>query len=194
MYRLFDFLKNKITLIVIMLGILSCSIKAEDKISDKSVYDFKVKDIDGNEISLSIYKGKVLLFVNVASFCGYTKQYTGLQKLYDTYKQDGLVVLGFPCNQFGEQEPGSEAEIKAFCETNYKVDFPLFSKIDVNGDNAHPLYVFLKSYNVGVAGAEPIKWNFTKFLVGRDGKVVKKFGSKETPESIEAQISEQLKN
>jgi glutathione peroxidase len=194
MYRLFDFFNSKIILVVIVLGILSCSAKAEDKMSDKTVYDFKLKDIDGKELSLSIYKGKVLLFVNVASFCGYTKQYSGLQKLYDTYKQDGLVVLGFPCNQFGEQEPGNEAEIKAFCETNYKVDFPLFSKIDVNGDNAHPLYLYLRSIDMSFLGPVPIGWNFTKFLVGRDGKVIKKFGSKDTPESIEAQIREQLKN
>jgi glutathione peroxidase len=148
------------------------------------VYDFQVKTIDGKEISLSEYKGKTLLIVNVASHCGFTPQYEGLEKLYEQYKDKGFFILGFPCNQFGAQEPGNEAEIKSFCDLNYGVKFPLFSKIDVNGENTHPLYGYLKKELPGVLGSEGIKWNFTKFLVDRDGNVVKRYAPNDTPESI----------
>ena len=153
-----------------------------------SVYEFKAKAINGNEVALSDYQGKVLLIVNVASQCGFTPQYQGLQKLYETYRDRGLVVLGFPCNQFGSQEPGNESEIKSFCELNFGVTFPLFSKIDVNGPQAHPLYQYLKHRLPGVLGSEGIKWNFTKFLVDRGGEPVKRYASTDTPESIEKDL------
>jgi len=153
-----------------------------------TVYDFKAKGIDGKEVSLSQYSGKPLLIVNVASQCGFTPQYEGLEKLYEKYRDRGFFVLGFPCNQFGAQEPGSESDIKTFCELNFGVKFPLFSKIDVNGDHTHPLYEFLKKALPGVLGSEAIKWNFTKFLVDRQGNPVKRYGSAEKPESIEKDI------
>lgn len=149
-----------------------------------SIYDFSAKDIDGNEQKLDAYRGKTLLIVNVASKCGFTPQYEGLEALYRTFKGQGLVVLGFPCDQFGHQEPGDEAEIKNFCSLNYDVTFPMFAKIDVNGSNAHPLYRYLKHEAKGLLGSEAIKWNFTKFLVDRDGKVVKRYAPNDTPESI----------
>lgn len=161
---------------------------------ENTVYQFKEKTIDGKPVSLDHYKGKVLLIVNVASHCGFTPQYTGLEKLYEKYKDKGFVILGFPCNQFGAQEPGTAEEIKTFCSTKYDVTFPLFSKIEVNGDNADPLYKFLKSVQPG-AGAKPdIGWNFTKFLIGKDGKPNKRFDSSVTPEQIDSQIQEALKN
>jgi glutathione peroxidase len=135
-----------------------------------SVYDFKAKTIDGKDQSLGEYKGKVMLVVNTASKCGFTPQYKGLEELYRQYKDKGLVVLGFPCDQFGHQEPGDENEIKNFCSLTYDVSFPLFSKIEVNGPNAHPLYKHLKGEKPGVLGSEAIKWNFTKFLVDKSGK------------------------
>ena len=187
-----NILVGKMALVALILGFLSCSSKAEEAISDKTVYDFTVKDINGNEVSLSDYKGKVLLIVNVASECGYTKQYTGLQKIYDTYKDKGFVVLGFPCNQFGGQEPGTEEDIKSFCITNFGVTFPMFSKIDVNGDNAHPLYTYMKAQEKGVLGTQAIKWNFAKFLVDKNGNVVDRIGTQTTPESLTAQIEELL--
>jgi glutathione peroxidase len=147
------------------------------------IYDFKVTDIDGQEKDLSEYKGKKLLIVNVASKCGFTPQYKGLEELYESNK-DKLVVLGFPCNQFGAQEPGSEEEIKSFCGLTYNVTFPMFSKVDVNGDNAHPLFDFLKEEAPGLMGSKAIKWNFTKFLVNEEGKVLKRFAPKDKPESI----------
>ena len=149
-----------------------------------SIYDFSAKDIDGNEQKLDAYRGKTLLIVNVASKCGFTPQYEGLEALYRTFKGQGLVVLGFPCDQFGHQEPGDEAEIRNFCSLNYDVTFPMFAKIDVNGSNAHPLYKYLKHEAKGLLGSEAIKWNFTKFLVDRDGKVVKRYAPNDTPESI----------
>jgi glutathione peroxidase len=149
-----------------------------------SVYDFQAKAIDGKEVPLTEYKGKALLIVNVASHCGFTPQYEGLEKLYEKYKEKGFFVLGFPCNQFGAQEPGNEAEIKSFCDLNFGVKFPLFSKIDVNGENTHPLYGYLKKELPGVLGSEGIKWNFTKFLVDRQGKPVKRYASTEKPEDI----------
>lgn len=153
-----------------------------------SIYDFTVKSITGEDVPLSIYKGKVLLIVNTASKCGFTPQYKGLQELYDKYKDQGLVVLGFPCNQFGGQEPGSEQEIASFCERNYGVTFPMFAKIDVNGDNAHPLYQYLKSAAPGILGSKAIKWNFTKFLVDKNGNVVERYDSMTTPEKLEDEI------
>ena len=157
----------------------------------KSVFDYTVKDIDGKEVSLSQYKGKFLLIVNVASKCGFTPQYKGLDQLYSELK-DHVAVLGFPCNQFGAQEPGDEAEIKNFCSLNYDVKFPLFGKIDVNGSNAAPLYQFLKEEKPGVLGTEGIKWNFTKFLVNREGQVVKRYAPTDKPENIKEDLSKML--
>jgi glutathione peroxidase len=157
----------------------------------KSVFDFTVKDIDGNDVSLSQYKGKFLLIVNVASKCGFTPQYKGLEAIYEDLK-DQVVVLGFPCNQFGAQEPGNPEEIKSFCSLTYDVKFPLFSKIDVNGDNAAPLYQFLKKEKPGLLGSEAIKWNFTKFLVDRNGNVVKRYAPTDSPESIKKDLSKML--
>lgn len=192
MMKSINLLVGKLILIVLFIGVFSCTSKAEDNVAGKSIYEFAVKDIDGNDVSLSEYKGKVILIVNVASQCGFTKQYTGLQKLYDTYKDKGLVVLGFPCNQFGGQEPGTEEEIKDFCNTNYGVNFPMFAKIDVNGDNAHPLYVYLKAQAKGVLGSQAIKWNFAKFLVDKEGNVVDRLATTTTPESMTEQIEKLL--
>lgn len=153
-----------------------------------TVYDFSATSLDGENVDLSQYKGKVLLIVNVASKCGFTPQYDGLQKLYEEYKDRGLAVLGFPCNQFGRQEPGSADEIKEFCSLTFNVDFPMFEKIDVNGSDAHPLYRFLKSEKPGILGSEAVKWNFTKFLVDRDGQVVKRFAPNDKPEDLKADI------
>ena len=154
-----------------------------------SVHDFSATTIDGATQPLADYKGKALLVVNVASKCGFTPQYTGLEGLYRKYREQGLVVLGFPCDQFGHQEPGDEAEIRNFCSLNYDVSFPLFAKIDVNGEHAHPLYRFLKKEGRGVLGTEAIKWNFTKFLVDRDGKVVRRYAPTDTPERIEKDLA-----
>ena len=149
-----------------------------------TVYDFSAQTIDGVEQSLDIYKGKVLLIVNVASKCGFTPQYAGLEALFRQYADRDFVVLGFPCDQFGHQEPGDESEIRQFCSLQYDVTFPLFAKIEVNGAGAHPLYQFLKSSAAGMLGTEAIKWNFTKFLVGRDGKPVRRYAPTTTPEAI----------
>lgn len=156
-----------------------------------SVHDFTVKDIEGKETSLSQFKGKFLLIVNVASKCGFTPQYQGLQALHNELS-DKAVVLGFPCNQFGKQEPGDEAEIKNFCSLTYDVTFPMFSKIDVNGEHAAPLYQFLKKERPGLLGSEAIKWNFTKFLVNPDGQVIKRYAPTDSPESIKADIQKML--
>ena len=158
----------------------------------ESIYDYKVKDIDGNEVIMSEFKGKVLMIVNVASKCGFTPQYEGLQKLYDAYKDQGLVVLGFPCNQFGAQEQGGEAEIKDFCETNFSVSFPMFAKIDVNGDNADPLFLFLQNAKKGFMDTGPIKWNFSKFVVDKEGNVVGRYGSLDDPAALEDDIKKLL--
>jgi glutathione peroxidase len=160
--------------------------------ADPTVYAFEAHGIDGKLRKLSEFQGKPLLIVNVASQCGYTPQYKGLEALYQKYKDRGFVVLGFPCDQFGHQEPGTEAEIGAFCERNYGVTFPLFSKIDVNGSGAHPLYQYLKSEEKGFLGTEFIKWNFTKFLVDKKGHVVGRFAPKEEPESIAPAIEKLL--
>jgi glutathione peroxidase len=148
-----------------------------------SIYDIPLKDIDGKDVSLKAYQGKVLLIVNVASKCGFTPQYTALEALNQKYKDQGLVVLGFPCNQFGGQEPGTDAEIKQFCTGKYNVTFPMFDKLEVNGANRHPLYVVLAGADSPFPG--DIKWNFTKFLIGRDGKILNRFDSKVKPDSEE---------
>jgi len=153
-----------------------------------TIYDFSAKTIDGDEQKLSAYRGKTLLIVNVASKCGFTPQYEGLEALYRDFKPKGLVVLGFPCDQFGHQEPGDENEIKNFCSLNYEVTFPLFAKIDVNGPNAHPLYKYLKHEAKGLLGSEGIKWNFTKFLVDSAGSVRKRYAPTDTPESIKPEL------
>jgi glutathione peroxidase len=152
-------------------------------------YDFAAKTIDGVEQSLSSYRGKPLLVVNVASKCGFTPQYAGLEALYRKFHGQGLEVLGFPCDQFGHQEPGDESEIKSFCSTNYDVTFPMYAKIEVNGANAHPLYKWLKGEKAGVLGTQAIKWNFTKFLVDRAGNVVKRYAPTDTPEKIEKDLA-----
>ena len=158
----------------------------------ESVYSFSVKGMGGSMVSLSQYKSKVLLIVNVASKCGFTPQYKGLQALYEKLNSKGLEILGFPCNQFGAQEPGNEDEIKKFCSLSYNVTFPVFAKIDVNGDSADPLYNFLKKEEPGILGTEMIKWNFTKFLVGKDGRVLRRYAPNVTPESLEADILKAL--
>ena len=149
--------------------------------NQKSIYDFTMKDIDGKTVPLSEYKGKVILIVNVASKCGFTKQYAGLQKLYENYKEKGLVILGFPANNFLGQEPGTDEEIKSFCTLNYGVTFPLFSKISVKGKDKHPLYQFLADKNIHPDTGGKITWNFNKFLVNRAGKVTRRFGSRTKP-------------
>jgi glutathione peroxidase len=154
----------------------------------QSVYDFEALSIDGKPAHLSTQRGKVLLIVNTASECGFTPQFGGLEKLWQTYRDRGLVVVGFPSNEFGAQEPGSDEEIGAFCQKNYGVSFPMMSKIEVNGGSAHPLFKWLTSEAPGLLGSKPIKWNFTKFLVGRDGRVIKRYGPTDTPEAIEKDV------
>jgi glutathione peroxidase len=176
-----------------ILGTLQITVWGKN-METNTVYQFKEHTIDGKPISLEQYKGKVLLIVNVASHCGYTPQYAGLEKLYEKYKEKGFVILGFPCNQFGAQEPGTAEEIKTFCSTSYNVTFPLFTKIEVNGDNADPLYKFLKAAQPGTGEKPDIRWNFTKFLIGKDGKPIDRFDSKVTPEQIDPQIEEALKS
>jgi glutathione peroxidase len=156
------------------------------------VFDFEVNRLNGESVKLSEYRGKALLIVNTASKCGFTSQYSGLEKLYGKFRARGLEILGFPCNQFGKQEPGGSEEIAEFCSVNYGVTFPMFEKIDVNGKNAHPLYQHLKSEARGLLGSEPIKWNFTKFLVNREGEVVERYGSTTKPEQIESDIEAAL--
>lgn len=153
-----------------------------------TVHDFDARTLDGREQAFSEFKDKVLLVVNVASRCGFTPQYTGLEALYRKFGSRGFAVLGFPCDQFGHQEPGDEAEIAKFCSLTYDVSFPMFAKVQVNGDGAHPLYRHLKSEAPGLLGTEAIKWNFTKFLVDRQGKVVRRYAPNETPASLEKDI------
>lgn len=157
-----------------------------------TVHDFSARDIDGNEQALSQYKGKALLIVNVASKCGFTRQYSGLEALQKQFQGKGFEVLGFPCDQFGHQEPGDEAEIKNFCTLTYDVTFPMFAKINVNGSAAHPLYEWLKKEKTGLLGIGAIKWNFTKFLVDRDGNVVKRYAPSDEPEAISKDIAKLL--
>lgn len=154
-----------------------------------SLYDIDLVTINGTPKKMGVYRGKTLLIVNVASQCGFTPQYEGLQALYEQFKDRGFVVLGFPCNQFGQQEPGGEAEIAQFCTSKFSVTFPMFAKIDVNGANAHPLYQYLKSEKPGILGTEAIKWNFTKFLVGPDGTVLKRYAPSDKPEMIQADLA-----
>src|SRR5688572_13557466 len=154
-----------------------------------TAYDFSAKTIDGTEQPLSEYRGKALLVVNVASKCGFTPQYTGLEALYRKFKDRGIEVLGFPCDQFGHQEPGNEEEIRNFCSLTYDVSFPMYAKVDVNGADAHPLYKRLKEEKSGFLGTDGIKWNFTKFLVDKHGKVVKRYAPTDTPEKIEKDLA-----
>ncbi|PEJ02783.1 glutathione peroxidase [Bacillus wiedmannii] len=157
-----------------------------------TIYDFAAKTITGEDKSLKDYEGKALLIVNVASKCGFTPQYKGLQEVYDKYKDQGLEILGFPCNQFGGQEPGTEADITSFCELNYGVNFPMFAKIDVKGDKAHPLYTYMTEQAPGLLGMKAVKWNFTKFLIGKDGKVVGRFAPQTKPVDLEVEIEKVL--
>ena len=180
------------TLLIVLSMFMSLMSSIEAKENSMSIYDFTVKTIDEKEISLSEYKGKVLLIVNVASECGFTPQYEGLEKLYQDYKERGFMVLGFPSNQFGKQEPKSNKEIHFFCQGTYDVHFDMFAKVDVNGDNAIPLYNYLKQEQSGVLWTEAIKWNFTKFLIDREGHVIKRYGSSTKPESIRKDIEELL--
>ena len=179
---------NKILLVLVL--IFSSTIAKENKMS---IYDFNVKTIDGEEISMSKYKGKVLLIVNVASKCGFTSQYEGLENLFEKYKNEDFMVLGFPSNQFANQEPQSNEKIKEFCSLTYEVKFDMFAKIDVNGEKEAPIYKFLKSNQKGILGTEDIKWNFTKFLVDKEGNIIDRFGSATSPESIEKDILKLLK-
>ena len=157
-----------------------------------SVYDFEALSIDGKPAHLSTQRGKVLLIVNTASECGFTPQFDGLQKLWQAYRDKGLVVVGFPSNEFGGQDPGTDGEIASFCQVNYGVDFPMMSKIEVNGAKAHPLWKWLTSEAPGILGSQAIKWNFTKFLVGRDGKVIKRYAPTDSPESMKKDIEAAL--
>ena len=150
-----------------------------------NLYECTVTTIDGQALTMEIYRGQLLLIVNVASKCGFTPQYEGLEALYRRYRDKGFTVLGFPCDQFAHQEPGDEAEIRRFCSLTYDVTFPLFAKIEVNGSNTHPLFAYLKNARPGLLGSEAIKWNFTKFLVSRDGQVLKRYAPSDRPESIE---------
>ena len=158
----------------------------------ESFYDFKANDINGKEVSMSSYEGKVILIVNVASSCGFTPQYEGLQKLYDEHKEEGLEILAFPCNQFGEQEKGDGEEIKNFCEKNYSITFPIFEKVEVNGNDANPIFKFIKEQKKGFMGTESIKWNFSKFLLSKNGEVIKRYGSLDVPENLEEDIKQLL--
>ncbi|QKY71787.1 glutathione peroxidase [Lentibacillus sp. CBA3610] len=158
-----------------------------------SVYEFSAKTMDREEKSLADYKGQVLLIVNTASECGFTPQFDGLQKLYDTYKDEGLVILGFPCNQFNSQDPGDDADILDFCQSNYGVTFPMFSKIDVKGEHAHPLFVYLTQQAKGMMTRQ-IKWNFTKFLINRNGDVISRYAPQTKPETLQQDIEEALQS
>ncbi|MCB1327666.1 MAG: glutathione peroxidase [Spirochaetales bacterium] len=160
--------------------------------SAESIYDIEVTTVDGRNIKMEEYRDKVLLVVNTASQCGFTPQYDGLEKLYEKHSGKGLVVLGFPCNQFGKQEPGDESEIQEFCKVNYGVTFPIFKKVDVNGNEAHPLFRHLKKEQPGALGTEAIKWNFTKFLVDRDGRVKQRFAPNTEPAELEKDLEQLL--
>jgi glutathione peroxidase len=157
-----------------------------------SIYGFSARGIDGQDVPLERFRGQVLLIVNVASRCGFTPQYTGLEALYEKYRDRGFAILGFPCNQFGSQEPGDEAEIRTFCSTQYGVSFPMFAKVDVNGAGAHPLWQHLKKAQPGLLGSEGIKWNFTKFLVDRAGNVTRRFAPNDRPEDLDPAIAAAL--
>jgi len=178
--------------ILLIFSLLLTSSFTKEK--EMSIYDFTVKNIDEKDVSLSKYKGKVLLIVNVASKCGFTPQYEGLEKLYDKYKNDNFMILGFPSNQFSNQEPGSNKEIKEFCQLTYGVSFDMFAKTTVNGPNANPLYKFLKGEKRGFLWTEGIKWNFTKFLVDTKGNIIKRYAPATTPMLIKKDILQLLKN
>ena len=180
-----------VLLMLFSLASVSCTAETSKPGPGKTIYAFSVQTIDGAEKSLAEYRGSVVLIVNVASKCGFTPQYKGLQELYDKYKNRGFVVLGFPCNQFGAQEPGTNSEIKKFCTINYGVTFPMFDKIDVNGENAHPLYKYLIAAQGGLI-TDAIKWNFTKFLVDRKGAVVKRYSPQTAPKDIEGDLKKYL--
>ena len=158
----------------------------------KTLYDFEALSIEGRPVALDAYRGRVLLIVNTASACGFTPQFAGLEKLHETYGARGLVVLGFPCNQFGSQDPGNNAEIATFCQRNYGVSFPMMSKIDVNGADAHPLYRWLTAEAPGLLGSKAIKWNFTKFLVGKDGRVIRRYAPQDAPKKLAGDIEAAL--
>ena len=160
--------------------------------STATVYDFEARRIDGQDIALSQFRGKVMLIVNTASQCGFTPQFGGLEQLHESYAAKGLAVLGFPCNQFGAQDPGNDSEIASFCQVNYGVTFPMMSKIDVNGPSAHPLYKWLCAEAPGLLGSKAIKWNFTKFLVGRDGRVIKRYAPLDKPAALAKDIEAAL--
>jgi glutathione peroxidase len=160
--------------------------------SMSSIYDFQASGISGAPVSLADYRGQVILIVNTASACGFTPQFAGLEELHQTYGERGLAVLGFPCNQFGAQDPGSNAEIGAFCQKNFGVTFAMMEKIDVNGKDAHPLFQWLKQQAPGLLGSEGVKWNFTKFLIGRDGQVIKRYASLDKPAALAADIEKAL--
>ncbi|WP_404457878.1 glutathione peroxidase [Sutcliffiella horikoshii] len=166
--------------------------KKNEVITLTTIYDFSALDIKGNEVPLSVYKDYVLLIVNTASKCGFTPQFEELEELYKEYKDKKFMVLGFPCNQFGNQEPGKEEDINEFCQLNYGVSFPMFSKVDVNGEDAHPLFDYLKENAKGLLGSKAVKWNFTKFLVDRDGKVVERFASATSPSKMKNDIEKLL--
>lgn len=197
-------MKNFIIIVIMALAIAGCSSVKKNGESEKNAnqvalnsttqtfYDFSALNMQGKEIKLSDYKGKIVLVVNTASKCGFTPQFAGLEELYKKYSSRGFVVLGFPSNQFANQDPGSNEEILEFCQANYGVTFPMFEKIDVNGENAHPVYTYLKN-SVPNAEPEKIKWNFTKFLIGKDGKTLKRYESRVKPADIEADIQELLK-
>ena len=197
-------MKNLIIIVIMALAIAGCSSVKKNGESEKNAnqvalnsttqnfYDFSALNMQGKEIKLSDYKGKIVLVVNTASKCGFTPQFAGLEELYKKYSSRGFVVLGFPSNQFANQDPGSNEEILEFCQANYGVTFPMFEKIDVNGENAHPVYTYLKN-SVPNAEPEKIKWNFTKFLIGKDGKTLKRYESRVKPADIEADIQELLK-
>ncbi|SFV65932.1 Glutathione peroxidase family protein [hydrothermal vent metagenome] len=177
---------------ILLISLLIFGLSLTAKEQKMNIYDFTVQDIDGKEISMSKYKGKMLLIVNVASKCKFTSQYEGLEKLYQKYKNKGIMVLGFPSNQFSEQEPASNGKIKFFCTSTYDVHFDMFAKIDVNGKNTSPLYAFLKKEQTGFLGTESIKWNFTKFLIGQNGEVLKRYGSSTKPKEIEKDLEKLL--
>lgn len=196
-------MKNLIIIVIMALAIAGCSSVKKNGESEKNAnqvalnsttqtfYDFSALNMQGKEIKLSDYKGKIVLVVNTASKCGFTPQFADLEELYKKYSSRGFVVLGFPSNQFANQDPGSNEEILEFCQANYGVTFPMFEKIDVNGENAHPVYTYLKN-SVPNAEPEKIKWNFTKFLIGKDGKTLKRYESRVKPADIEADIQELL--
>ena len=160
--------------------------------SNTTVYDFDAKSINGKDVALSQFKGHVMLIVNTASKCGFTPQFGGLEELHKNYAGKGLVVLGFPCNQFGSQDPGADAEIAEFCQVNYGVSFPMMGKVDVNGPAAHPLYTWLSSEAPGLLGSKAIKWNFTKFLIGKDGQVIRRYAPTDKPADLAKDIAAAL--